>query len=113
MRRFDGLHSSSTGRTQADNCNDLLCIRLSSNAVSLSPTLPPIGSAAPRQLHSIAIQPETACPNREAFFISSERQLPAILFISVLPTRARNSSDDYSFRAEAPLSSIGPTCELR
>src|SRR5208337_5660589 len=24
MRQFDGLHSFSTGRTQADNCNDLL-----------------------------------------------------------------------------------------
>jgi len=25
MHLFDGLHSCSTGRTQADNCNDLLC----------------------------------------------------------------------------------------
>jgi hypothetical protein len=24
MRRFDGLHLPSAGRTQADNCNDLL-----------------------------------------------------------------------------------------
>ena len=81
------------------------------DSVSLSPTLPPLGSAAPHELHSIPIQqPVVRCQPRSVFHFCPSDCCRYPSPFCTFTTHAINNSHDYSFEQKRRISySIQPT----